>query len=285
MCPTKNFQKAAVVGAGTMGCGIAQVLAMNGISTTLFDISREHLLKAEDIIAESLNKGIEKGKISHGEKRKVLDGIHYAENFDDLTNEIVIEAVTEKFEVKKEVFQRLERINSKSTILISNTSSISITKIGTCLDNPERLAGMHFFNPAYIMPLVEVISGQETNAEVIAMIKSFATSIGKVPVEAKDSPGFIVNRVARHFYTESLKVAEEQVAPPGDIDLLMESVGFKMGPFHLMDLIGLDTNLSVTTSLYNEFNQESRFRPSWLQQKKVMAGHLGQKVGKGFFTY
>jgi 3-hydroxybutyryl-CoA dehydrogenase len=179
----------------------------------------------------------------------------------------------------------LEELNSPSTIMASNTSSIPITQIGAGLQRPENLVGMHFFNPAYIMKLVEVISGASTQNHVATKVYNLAKQMGKVPVMAKDSPGFIVNRVARHYYVEALKILEENVCDNEGIDRLMESSGFKMGPFRLMDLIGVDTNFSVTTSMYHSFHQDGKFRPSRIQQQKVDAGHHGRKSGKGFYEY
>ena len=188
-------------------------------------------------------------------------------------------------QVKIDLFSKLEEINSESTIFATNTSSIPITQIGAGLRFPNRLVGMHFFNPAHIMKLVEVISGVATDQNVAVTIKQLAEKLGKKAVMAKDSPGFIVNRVARHFYVESLKIAEEGVADFEAIDKLVESSGFKMGPFRLMDLIGVDTNFSVTTSMFESFHYDPKFRPSRIQQQKVDAGHHGKKTGKGFYEY
>ena len=206
-------------------------------------------------------------------------------DIDEVKADFIIEAIVENLAVKQKVFTELERINSDKTILASNTSSIPITQIGAGLEHPERFVGMHFFNPAHIMKLVEVISGAATSQKIAQVTKALAEKLGKVAVMAKDSPGFIVNRVARHFYVEGLKVLEEGVADVETIDTLMQSSGFKMGPFQLMDLIGVDTNFSVTTSMFNSFYQDAKFRPSRIQQQKVDAGHHGRKSGKGFYNY
>ncbi|HSI89893.1 MAG TPA: 3-hydroxyacyl-CoA dehydrogenase NAD-binding domain-containing protein, partial [Adhaeribacter sp.] len=186
---------------------------------------------------------------------------------------------------KHSIFSELASINTDDTILASNTSSIPITRIAAKVPNPERVVGMHFFNPAPVMKLVEVISGAATSPEIAETIKQLAVKLGKTPVMANDSPGFIVNRVARHFYVEGLKVLEENVASVETIDKLMQASGFKMGPFQLMDLIGVDTNFSVTSSMFEAFHYDAKFRPSRIQQQKVDAGHHGRKTGKGFYDY
>lgn len=275
----------AVAGAGTMGQGIVQICAMNGYKTILFDINEEMLSIAEKNIIKNLEKGIEKGKVTNELKSSTLKNITYTTKIDDLICDVVIEAVVEKIEVKHELFSYLEKINSSNCILATNTSSIPITQIARPLERPQNVVGMHFFNPAHIMKLVEVISGASTDQNVTNIIKDLALKLGKKPVMASDSPGFIVNRVARHFYVEGLKIAEEQVADFKTIDKLIESSGFKMGPFRLMDLIGVDTNFSVTSSMFASFKYDPKFRPSRIQEQKVMAGHNGKKSGKGFYNY
>ncbi|PTB96801.1 3-hydroxybutyryl-CoA dehydrogenase [Marivirga lumbricoides] len=281
----EDIQSIAVIGAGTMGAGIAQVAAMSGYSTFLFDINEQALLKSKEIISKNLEKGIEKGKVSEQQKEESLSKITFVSDLLKLKADVIIEAVIEKLQVKIDLFSKLEEINSESTIFATNTSSIPITQIGAGLRFPNRLVGMHFFNPAHIMKLVEVISGVATDQNVAVTIKQLAEKLGKKAVMAKDSPGFIVNRVARHFYVESLKIAEEGVADFEAIDKLVESSGFKMGPFRLMDLIGVDTNFSVTTSMFESFHYDPKFRPSRIQQQKVDAGHHGRKTGKGFYEY
>ncbi|MDX1627793.1 MAG: 3-hydroxyacyl-CoA dehydrogenase NAD-binding domain-containing protein [Fulvivirga sp.] len=280
-----NIKKVGIVGAGTMGQGIAQIVAMADYQTILYDIDQRVLDKAKKVITKNLDKGIEKGKVTGETKEKALKNLDFTTSIDDLTCDLIIEAIVEKLDVKRKVFQQLEEINSPETILASNTSSIPITQIGASLDQPERFVGMHFFNPAHIMKLVEIISGAATADEVASIARSFAEKLGKKTVMAKDSPGFIVNRVARHFYVEGLKILEEGVADVETIDNLVEASGFKMGPFRLMDLIGVDTNFSVTISMFNSFYQDPKFRPSRIQQQKVDAGHHGRKSGKGFYDY
>ena len=281
----QDIKRIGIVGAGTMGSGIAQMSAMAGYQTTLFDIQLAALDKAKSAITKNLDKGIEKGKVSAEQKEACLKNISFISKLEQLKADVIIEAVVEKLQVKIDIFSQLEQINSESTILATNTSSIPITQIGAGLQKPERLVGMHFFNPAHIMKLVEVISGAATAPEIAATTKALAEKMGKKAVMAKDSPGFIVNRVARHFYVESLKIAEENVADFKQIDRLVESSGFKMGPFRLMDLIGVDTNFSVTQSMFESFYYDSKFRPSRIQQQKVDAGHHGRKSGKGFYDY
>lgn len=280
-----EIKSVGVIGAGTMGQGIAQIAAMTGHKTILFDIEKAALEKALKSIEKNLEKGIEKGKVTQEEKVTALGNISTAIDLDEVKADFIIEAIVERLEIKQKVLTELERINSEKTILASNTSSIPITQIGAGLKHPERFVGMHFFNPAHIMKLVEVISGAATDIKIAQLTKEFAEKLGKVAVMAKDSPGFIVNRVARHFYVEGLKVLEEGVADVETIDKLMQSSGFKMGPFQLMDLIGVDTNFSVTTSMFNSFYQDAKFRPSRIQQQKVDAGHHGRKSGKGFYNY
>lgn len=281
----RKVQKAGVAGAGAMGLGIAQVFAQAGFGVVLYDLSEEQLAKAKATIADNLSGAVAKGKLTDKEKTETLGRITFATDVNALVADIIVEAIVEKLEPKKQLFQKLVEINSKETILASNTSSIPITRIAKDIPNAERVVGMHFFNPAHIMKLVEVISGVETSEEVAAAVKDITLQLGKVPVMCKDSPGFIVNRVARHYYVESLKLLEERTAAIENIDALMESAGFKLGPFKLMDLVGNDINFAVTSSLFESFHQEAKFRPSRIQQQKVEAGQLGKKTGKGFYSY
>lgn len=279
------MKKIAVVGAGTMGAGIAQVFAHNGYSTILFDISEESLGKARKGIEKNLDRAIELGKLSPEGKQKLLSSIIFTSRFEELKADFILEAILEKLDLKIDLFRRLAEQNSPQTIFATNTSSIPITRIAAAVPHPERVVGVHFFNPAHIMKLVEIISGAHTSEEVARACFDLIRSAGKVPVMAKDAPGFIVNRVARHYYVEALKVLEENISSVEDIDELMESLGFKMGPFRLMDLIGVDTNFSVTSSMYELFHQDAKFRPSRIQHQKVDAGHHGRKTGSGFYTY
>ncbi|MBS1683848.1 MAG: 3-hydroxybutyryl-CoA dehydrogenase [Bacteroidetes bacterium] len=275
----------AVAGAGAMGAGIAQVFAQAGYSVLVYDLAAMQLDKAKAGITDNLIKAVAKGKLSEADKNAALARVEYTSDLSVLKADLIIEAIVEKLEVKKELFAKLAEINGPDTILASNTSSLPITQIARGIPHPERVVGMHFFNPAHIMQLVEVISGAETSAAVLEVMKALTVKIGKALVVAKDSPGFIVNRVARHYYVESLKAMEERVTTMENVDALMESAGFKMGPFRLMDALGNDVNFAVTSSLYESFHQDPKFRPSRIQQQKVDAGHLGKKTGKGFYSY
>lgn len=281
----KSIKKIAIAGAGTMGSGIAQLAAQADYKVVLFDIENEALQKAEKSIIKNIDKGIERGKFKPADKDRIFKNLTLTTDLNDLNAELVIEAVLEKLHPKLEFFKTMHELNGEKCILASNTSSIPITKIAAQIPNPERVVGMHFFNPAHIMKLVEVISGASTAPDVAETIFQLAEEMGKKPVHAKDAPGFIVNRVARHFYVESLQILEEQVTDHKGIDRLLKASGFKMGPFELMDLIGVDTNFSVTSSMYESFHYDSKFRPSRIQEQKVNAGHLGRKSGKGFYNY
>src|SRR5574343_97575 len=271
-----------IAGAGTMGAGIAQVTAANGYNTILFDVNESMLTKAKSGIEKSLETLVQKGKLTADNKQEILGRISFTADVKSLVADLIIEAIIERLDIKQQFFNDVAAVNKPETILATNTSSIPVTQIGAKVPNPKRFLGIHFFNPAPIMKLVEIISGVDTDATIANQCKTLIEGMGKTCVMAADAPGFIVNRVARHDYVEGLKIAEERVADFETIDTLMESSGFKMGPFKLMDLIGVDTNFSVTTSIYNMFHQDGKFRPSRIQQQKVDAGHHGRKTGKGF---
>jgi 3-hydroxybutyryl-CoA dehydrogenase len=275
----------AVIGAGTMGIGIAQVVAMAGWKVQLFDTKAGLAAKSLTKIKNNLKKAVEKGKLEAAKLDAVIARITVLQSFREIKSGMVIEAVVEDLEVKEKLFKQIEDVVSPDTLVCTNTSSIPVTKIGASMTHPERLVGMHFFNPAQIMKLVEVVSTEFTNQEKLQQAITLVEKFGKTPVLTKDSPGFIVNRVARHFYVESLKVLEDGVADYPEIDTLMEASGFRMGPFKLMDLIGIDVNFSVTSTLYNGFHQDPKFRPSRVQEQKVELGQLGRKTGKGFYDY
>lgn len=280
-----KIQTVGIIGAGTMGQGIAQVCAVSGFNVLIYDVDPGFLKKGISNIEASLQISVDKNKLSPTQKQESLNRINPCQGLDQVKADLIIEAAIENLEVKRAIFKALENNNSSDCILATNTSSIPVTQIASTLENPNRFAGLHFFNPAHIMKLVEVISGVATASETVELLKRFSEKLGKVPVLVKDSPGFVVNRVARHYYVEALKILEENVTDIKTIDTLLRSSGFKMGAFELMDLIGVDTNFSVTTSMYNAFHQDSKFRPSRIQQQKVEAGHHGQKSGKGFYDY
>ncbi|MBM3921112.1 MAG: 3-hydroxybutyryl-CoA dehydrogenase [Sphingomonadales bacterium] len=277
--------KVAVAGAGVMGAGIALSSIQAGYQTLLFDVSETALEKGKAYIRKELEKSVEKGKTTTDKASQTLTLLTAVNKTADMKADIIIEAVLENLEIKQELFKQLETVNSPETILATNTSSIPITQIARSLQYPNRVVGVHFFNPAHIMKLVEIISGAETDCNVAQKAFEWAESLGKKAVYAADAPGFIVNRVARHYYVEGLKILEEQVANLESIDRLCEASGFKMGPFRLMDLIGVDTNYSVTSSMFSLFGNDAKFRPSRIQKQKVDAGHHGRKSGQGFYRY
>ncbi|ANE51999.1 3-hydroxyacyl-CoA dehydrogenase NAD-binding domain-containing protein [Flavisolibacter tropicus] len=280
-----TIQTIAVCGAGTMGSGIAQVAATAGFTTILYELNETVLEKAKSSIAANLQTAVEKGKLSAADKEATLGRITFTSQLQDCIADIVIEAIVEKVEVKVNLFNQLAAINAPHTIIASNTSSLSITAIAKGVKGPERIAGLHFFNPAFLMKLVEVVKGEQTDDAVITTLVDFTKRLGKTPVVCKDAPGFIVNRVARPYYIEALRLAEEGQVDLATIDQLLESKGFKMGPFKLMDLIGNDINYAVSCSVYDQLNQPERLKPSYIQKEKVEKGELGKKTGKGYYKY
>jgi 3-hydroxybutyryl-CoA dehydrogenase len=274
-----------IIGAGTMGSGIAQVAAQNGFYTLLFDINNDVLKKANLAIQKNLQYLFDKQKITAEEKKNIYNRIKFINEVNDCIADVFIEAIVEKVEAKVAIFNQLAEINHSEVIFATNTSSLSVSQIQTDILHPQRLVGMHFFNPAPIMKLVEVIKGNLTSNEVVNEIKNLCKKLHKTPVICKDAPGFIVNRVARHYYLQAMKLVENGITSIENIDEIMEASGFKMGPFKLMDLIGMDVNLAVSTAIYDQFNEAERFKPSTLQIQKVAEGNLGKKTGKGFYNY
>lgn len=274
-----------VCGAGTMGSGIAQVAAQSGFNTILFDVNEKVLQNAQILIQKNLQYLVDKNKISSKEKEDIFSRIQFTNDIKDCTGFVIIEAIIEKEEAKVSLFNDLAKYNNEEVIFATNTSSLSVSSIQEKIIFPERVVGMHFFNPAYIMKLVEVVKGNQTNDEVANTVFDICKQMGKNPVMCKDAPGFIVNRVARHYYLESLKIVEEGIASFEEVDEILESSDFKMGPFRLMDLIGMDINLAVTQSMYDSFDKAIRFEPSSLQMEKVKNNELGKKTGKGFYNY
>jgi 3-hydroxybutyryl-CoA dehydrogenase len=279
------IQKMVVAGAGTMGSGIALNGAQCGKEVVIFDIAEDGLETAKKSIGKNLDYLIKKEKITADQKTAIENRISFSTAAEAATGDIIIEAIVEKMEAKVSLLTKLAALNPSTTIIASNTSSLSINTLQEALPHPERVAGMHFFNPANIMKLVEVVSGKTTAAETVESIAALCVEMKKVPVHCIDSPGFIVNRVARHFYLEALQLVEDGLCSPEQADAAIENAGFKMGPFTLMDLIGMDINLAVSQSLYDAYDSAVRFKPSALQAAKVAAGELGKKTGKGFYTY
>ena len=276
-----------VIGAGTMGVGIAQVAAASGHSVLLFDVIPDAASTALIRMAGGLDQQVEKGRMTPEQRDALLANIQVIDTLLQMAPaQLVIEAVVERLEVKQQIFSELECICGAQVILASNTSSISLTAIGSGLQRPQQLVGMHFFNPAPVMKLVEVISGLETDPQVAEHIYQLAERWGKRAVHARSTPGFIVNRVARPFYAEALRVLQEGGADIATIDALLKGAGgFRMGPFELMDLIGHDINYAVTCSVFAAYYQDPRFQPSLIQQELVSAGHLGRKSERGFYDY
>lgn len=270
-----------------MGIGIAQVAATAGCEVFLYDANSVQTEKSLLNLEETLDKLVGKQKISAERGEEIFNRIKACSNLSGLKDcDLVIEAIIENKEIKTKVFQDLEGIVSEKCIISSNTSSISITSLQAELIKPERFIGIHFFNPAPLMPLVEVIPGLLTKEELAPEIYTLMETWGKIPVIAKDVPGFIVNRIARPFYGEALRIVEENIATPEQVDDAMRSLGnFKMGPFELMDLIGIDINFSVTKTVYQDYFYDPKYKPSLLQQRMSEAKLLGRKTGKGFYDY
>ena len=278
--------KIGVLGGGAMGAGIAQVAAQAGHSVVLVDIQAEQLNKAMENLNAGLQKLVEKGKFNEAQSQQIISSIQTSTSIQDFKGcGLIIEAIVEKLEVKLTVFKELDSLLDESVILASNTSSLSITAIAAACQFPQRVVGLHFFNPATIMPLVEIIPAIQTDNKLPMLLKDMMISWKKVPVIAKDWPGFIVNRVARPYYSEALRIYDEGLASQPEIDAAMRQAGFKMGPFELMDLIGHDVNYAVTESVFGAFYYDPRFKPSITQKKLVEAKWLGKKTGRGFYSY
>lgn len=274
-----------VCGAGTMGSGIAQVTALAGFTTIQFDLNSDMLQKSKTAIEKNLLWMVDKGKITAEASTQTLSRLVFTDQLTDCVADLVIEAIIEKTAAKTQLFNQLAAINTADTIFATNTSSIAVSNIAAEVPYPGRVAGMHFFNPAPVMKLVEVIRAEQTRPEVITTLTQLAAQLGKTAVVCKDAPGFIVNRVARHYYLEAMKLVAGGLATIETVDAVMEATGFKMGPFRLMDLIGMDINYGVSQIVWEALGKPERLTPSPLQQQKVAAGELGRKTGKGFYTY
>jgi 3-hydroxybutyryl-CoA dehydrogenase len=284
---TMKIHTVGVIGSGTMGAGIAEVAASSGHPVLLYDIAADAVSRAIDGIQTRLSSRVARGKLSAESGAAILARLVPVTDLQALASaDLVIEAASERLEVKKALFSQLAGICQPQTLLTSNTSSLSVTAIAADVPHPERVAGLHFFNPAPVMKLVEVVSGLATSPEVVNVLCTLAMNWGKQPVRCQSTPGFIVNRVARPFYSEAWRALEEQVASPEAIDAaLREGAGFPMGPLELTDLIGQDVNFAVTCSVFNAFWQERRFLPSLYQQELVLAGRLGKKSGQGVYNW
>lgn len=287
MASVKIINNVGVIGSGTMGSGIAQVAASAGCMVTLFDIDKNALQKAESKLKNLLLRLLEKGKLDKNQAKLIRDNIRYSSDLKSLSKSgLLIEAIVEDLEVKKNLFVKLEKIVSENCILASNTSSLSITSIAACLQKADRFIGMHFFNPAPLMQLVEIIPAVQTDAYVIQESRENINSWGKITVLAKDTPGFIVNKVARPFYGEALRIYEEGIAGISTIDWAMKELGgFRMGPFELMDFIGNDVNYVVTETVFKAFYYDARYKPAFTQKRLAEAGYLGKKTAKGYYDY
>jgi len=280
-----NIHSIVVCGSGTMGSGIAQVFAHHGFATIQFDVNEEMLHKSKAAIEKNLQVLIEKGKLKEAEKTTILQRLFFTSDIYQCKADLIIEAIIEKKEAKISLFNKLTEINATETIFASNTSSISIKSIAKEIIHPQRFLGMHFFNPAPVMKLVEVIKANDTTDEVIETIISVCKQLNKTAVVCKDAPGFIVNRVARPYYLEAMKLVEQGAATIETVDAILQTTGFKMGPFKLMDLIGLDINYSVSEIVWTDLGKPERLKPSIIQQQKIEANELGKKTGKGFYEY
>lgn len=280
------MERVGIVGAGTMGRGIAYVAITHGAQVMLYDVAPAALENAGAQIETWLREAAAKGRLAEAEAQRARERLRLSAALAELADaDVIIEAAPEDLALKQEIFRQLDTVCHPGAILASNTSSLSITALGAVTRRPERVAGMHFFNPAPVMRLVEVVRGLATSEETVRALADLARRWGKTPVVVKDTPGFIVNRVARPFYLEALRLIGEGVADPPTVDRLVRALGFRMGPFELMDLIGLDVNLAVSESVYRAFFEEPRFRPHPLQRQMVQAGRLGRKSGKGWYDY
>ncbi len=275
----------AVVGAGTMGAGIAQSAAVAGLSAVVLDVQEDALARGRETIERDLERRVKKGRISDDERREILGRVSMTTSVEDCADApLVIEAVVENMEVKRKVFADLEGVVGGEAVLATNTSSLSVAGIAAATARPERVVGMHFFNPVPAMRLVEIVTGPSTDTSAASRAEEISERLGKTPIRVSDTPGFVVNRVARPFYLEALRIVESG-GQPEQVDAALRQAGFRMGPLQLADLIGHGINLAVSEFLFERYYYQPRFRPSYLQRSMVEAGMLGRKSGRGFYDY
>ena len=278
--------KVAILGAGAMGTGIGQIAAQKGCEVVYFDNYPGAIGRSSASIEKVFGRLVEKGRMSEDERTETLARMHWSDDLGSIDGaDLVVEAVIEDLHVKKELLHKAEQHLSDTAWLCTNTSSLSIAALSSGLKHPERFGGLHFFNPAPLMPLVEIVPGIQSSEDFADTMEALMLDWGKVPVVAKDTPGFIVNKVARPFYSEAIKLYEEGIASVSEIDAAVKSLGFRMGPFELTDLIGHDVNYTVTETVWSQFFYDPRFRPSITQKRLFEAGLLGRKTGRGFYNY
>lgn len=280
------MQKVAIIGGGTMGAGIAQASVLAGYEVMLYDLSAELVAQALDGIWASLDKGVARGKTAAATATAAKAALQTTTSLEMAAQaDLIIEAAPEKLALKRDIFATLDAAAPEHTIFGSNTSSLSINALAGATHRADRFLGVHFFNPAHLMQLVELIRGDFTSDETVTAVRAYVEQLGKTAVLCKDTPAFIVNRVARPFYGEAFRLLGENATDAATIDKLMRSIGFRMGPFELIDLIGCDVNLAVTQSVYDAYFQEPKYRPHPIQKRMVESGRLGRKTGRGFYTY
>lgn len=280
------MQKIAIIGGGTMGAGIAQASALAGYEVILYDLSAELLAQSLDGIWASIDKGVARGKTAAATAETAKTALQTTTSLETAAQaDLIIEAAPEKLALKREIFATLDAAAPEHTIFGSNTSSLSINALAGATERADRFLGVHFFNPAHIMQLVELIRCDFTSDETVTAVRTYVEQLGKTAVLCQDTPAFIVNRVARPFYGEAFRLLGENATDAATIDKLMRSIGFRMGPFELIDLIGCDVNLAVTQSVYDAYFQEPKYRPHPIQKRMVESGRLGRKTGRGFYTY
>jgi 3-hydroxybutyryl-CoA dehydrogenase len=282
---SQEIHRVCVCGAGTMGAGIAQTLATAGYSTLVYDVQPAGLQRASQQIEQQLQAAVSKGKLTSDQAEKIRQRIEFTDDLQSCLADLFIEAILERMADKVALFNQLAELNHSESIFATNTSSLSVSQLAEQVQNPARVIGLHFFNPAHLMKLVEVITTDRTDAEVFDSAWAFVQSIGKTPVRCQDTPGFIVNRVARPYYLEAMRLVETGDVSPEQVDRILESAGFKLGPFKLTDLIGQDINLAVSRSVYEQLGRPERLKPSPLQEQLVGNGKLGRKTGEGFYRY